>query len=59
MEHRMNISELRRIITAICPNSEIEWDNENQIIIYTGLTDDNNGELREMEYINTQTDIEK
>jgi hypothetical protein len=49
MEHRMNISELRRIITAICPNSEIEWDNENQIIIYTGLTDDENGELREIE----------
>jgi|1048.fasta_scaffold00697_18 hypothetical protein len=45
----MNISELRRIITAICPNSEIEWDNENQIIIYTGLTDDENGELREIE----------
>jgi len=45
----MSISELRRIITAICPNSEIEWDNENQIIIYTGLTDDENGELREIE----------
>jgi hypothetical protein len=45
----MNISELRSIIATICPNSEIEWDNENQIIIYTGLTDDENGELKEIE----------
>ena len=44
----MNITELRRIITAICPNAEIEWDNENQIIIYTGLTDDEDGELTEI-----------
>ena len=44
----MSISELRRIITAICPNSEIEWDNENQIIIYTGLTDDEDGELTDI-----------
>lgn len=44
----MNITELRRIIAAVCPNAEIEWDNENQIIIYTGLTDDEDGELTDI-----------
>ena len=44
----MNITELRRIIAAVCPNSEIEWDNENQIIIYTGFTDGDDGELKEI-----------
>lgn len=44
----MSFDELVRIITAVCPNSQIEYDNDNQIIIYTGLTENKNGELTEI-----------
>ena len=44
----MNLTELKEIFLSACPNGQIEWDNDNQIIFYTGLTDDENGELSEI-----------
>jgi len=44
----MTIDELRRILLAVCPTGQIEWDNDNQIIFYTGLTDSEDGTLSEI-----------
>lgn len=44
----MTIAELRRILLAVCPAGELEWDNENQIVFYTSLTDDEAGNLKEV-----------
>jgi hypothetical protein len=40
---------LKKILLAVCPNGQIEWDNNNQIIFYTNLTDNEDGTLREFE----------
>ena len=42
----MNMKELKRILLAVCPTGEVEWDEQNQIIFYTGLTDDEAGNLQ-------------
>lgn len=44
----MNMQQLFDMITKILPNAEFAWDENNQIIIYTGLTDNENGELTEI-----------
>lgn len=44
----MNMEELQRILLAVCPTGQVEWDNENQIIFYTGLTDAEDGTLSEI-----------
>lgn len=44
----MNMKELARILLAVCPTGEVEWDEQNQIIFYTGLTDDEAGNLQEV-----------
>ena len=44
----MTISELRERLLLICPNGQVEWDNANQIIFYTGLTDNEDGTLEEI-----------
>lgn len=44
----MTQTELARILLAVCPTGQIEWDNDNQIIFYTGLTDSEDGQLVEI-----------
>ena len=44
----MTLTELREFLLSICPSGQIEWDNDNQIIFYTGLTDNEDGTLREI-----------
>ena len=41
--------ELKKILLSVCPNGQIEWDNDNQIIFYTNLTDDESGNLSEIQ----------
>ena len=41
----MHLRELMQKIEEILPGAEICWDNDNQIVIYTGLTDDEEGKL--------------
>lgn len=43
----MKMEELTRILLAVCPTGQVEWDNNNQIIFYTGLTDAEDGSLSE------------
>ena len=45
----MTITELRERLLSIYPSGRIEWDNDNQIIFYTGLTDNEDGTLKEIE----------
>jgi hypothetical protein len=40
--------ELKKILLSVCPNGQFDWDNDRQIIFYTNLTDDENGELWEI-----------
>lgn len=51
MKIEMTIAELRRIVTTVFPGSAIEYDNDNQIVIYTGLSEGENGELKEVELV--------
>lgn len=48
-ERLPTLSELKKILLAVCPNGQIEWDNDNQIIFYTGLTDKEDGTLKEIQ----------
>jgi|688.fasta_scaffold645799_1 hypothetical protein len=48
-ERLPTFNELKKILLAVCPNGQIEWDNNNQIIFYTNLTDNEDGTLREFE----------
>lgn len=41
----MNISELEQRISAIIPGAAFETDNEGQLLIYTGLIENEAGEL--------------
>lgn len=43
----MTLQELSDALLALCPNGQIEWDNNNQIIFYTGLTDAEDGTVRD------------
>jgi hypothetical protein len=45
---KMTQTELTRILLAVCPTGQVEWDNDNQIIFYTGLTDSEDGQLSEI-----------
>lgn len=47
-ERLPTFNELRKILLSVCPNGQIDWDNNNQIIFYTNLTDNENGELSEI-----------
>ena len=47
-ERLPTFSELKKILLSVCPNGQIEWDNDNQIIFYTGLTYNDDGTLREI-----------
>jgi hypothetical protein len=44
----MNIVDLQKALLLLCPSGEITWDNNNQIIFITDLTDDEDGTLREI-----------
>ena len=48
-ERLPTFNELQRILLSVCPNGQVEWDNDNQIIFYTGLTDNEDGTLKEIE----------
>ena len=48
-ERLPTFNELKNILLSVCPNGQIEWDNYNQIIFYTGLTDNEDGSLKEFE----------
>ena len=45
----MTITELRERLLSICPSGQIEWNNNNQIVFYTNLTDEEDGTLKEIE----------
>lgn len=48
-ERLPTFNELQKILLSVCPNGQIEWDNGNQIIFYTNLTDNEDGTLKEIE----------
>jgi hypothetical protein len=41
----MNIEELEEALKELMPGFQIETDNEGQLVVYTGLTEDEDGEL--------------
>ena len=41
----MTLEELEEALEEILPSYQIETDNEGQIIIYSGLTESDDGEL--------------
>jgi hypothetical protein len=45
----MNLEELEEALTEIMPGFEIGTDNNGQIVIYTGMTEDEDGELLPMD----------
>lgn len=47
-ERLPTFSELKKILLSVCPNGQIEWDNDEQIIFYTGLTYNDDGSLKEI-----------
>ena len=45
----MNLEDLEEALKEIIPGFQLERDNAGQIIIYTGLIDDEDGELLQMD----------
>ena len=45
----MNLEELEEALSEILPGFQIETDRHGQIIIYTGMTQDEDGELLAMD----------
>jgi len=44
----MDGNKLRTELAKLMPNYSIDEDNDGQIVIYTNLTEDNNGNYEEM-----------
>jgi hypothetical protein len=55
----MNLEELEEALEEIFPNGfQIETDNHGQIIIYTGLSQDEDGELVDFEEDEEDPDLD-
>ena len=45
----MNGDKLRSALEKLMPNASLDEDNDGQVIIYTNLIEDDNGDYDEME----------